>query len=299
MRILPADRPAPLLARPKLLVGFSDVTALHAVLNRAGLATVHGPVVTQLGARAGGRGRPPRGAALGRRPARRARGRCPRPGAGLVAARDDPARPRRRARSSAARSPSSPTCRARRSRRGSTARSSSSRTWARSRTASTATSRSSGSPARSTGSPASPSGSSPAATTPGVLAADVVREAALALGVPAVEGVPAGHEDANFALPLGARATLVAPAPDEEGPPRLLFDGWARGAPRDARAPVLAAAAAALEAGRREGVAPALSAAVLRGGARRPRELPRGAAGAGAAAPAPRTTSSTSPRSRR
>jgi muramoyltetrapeptide carboxypeptidase len=64
----------------------------------------------------------------------------------------------------------------------------------------------------------------------GVLAADVVREAALALGVPAVEGLPAGHEDANFALPLGARATLVAPAPGEEGPPRLLFDGWlARG----------------------------------------------------------------------
>ena len=49
MRILPAVDPAPLLARPKALVGFSDVTALHAVLNRAGLASVHGPVVTQLG----------------------------------------------------------------------------------------------------------------------------------------------------------------------------------------------------------------------------------------------------------
>ena len=64
------------------------------------------------------------------------------------------------------------------------------------------------------------------ATTRGVLAADVVREAVLALGVPAVEGLPVGHEDANFAVPLGARATLVAPAPGEEGPPRLLFDGW-------------------------------------------------------------------------
>jgi muramoyltetrapeptide carboxypeptidase len=61
----------------------------------------------------------------------------------------------------------------------------------------------------------------------GVLAADVVREAVLALGVPAVEGVPAGHDDANFALPLGARATLVAPALGEEGPPRVLFDAWA------------------------------------------------------------------------
>jgi muramoyltetrapeptide carboxypeptidase len=60
----------------------------------------------------------------------------------------------------------------------------------------------------------------------GLLAADVLREAALALGVPAVEGLPVGHEDANFAVPLGARATLVAPGPGDEGPPRLLFDGW-------------------------------------------------------------------------
>src|SRR5512141_438845 len=47
MRILPAVDPAPLLAAPKLLVGFSDVTALHATLNRAGLATVRGPGLTQ------------------------------------------------------------------------------------------------------------------------------------------------------------------------------------------------------------------------------------------------------------
>jgi muramoyltetrapeptide carboxypeptidase len=60
----------------------------------------------------------------------------------------------------------------------------------------------------------------------GVLAADVVREAVLALGVPVVEGLPIGHEDANFAVPLGAPVTLVAPGPGEEGPPRLLFDGW-------------------------------------------------------------------------
>ena len=37
-------------AGPKVLVGFSDVTALHeAVAVRLGLATLHGPVVTQLG----------------------------------------------------------------------------------------------------------------------------------------------------------------------------------------------------------------------------------------------------------
>jgi muramoyltetrapeptide carboxypeptidase len=36
-------------ARPKWLVGFSDVTALHLVANAHGIATVHGPNVTGLG----------------------------------------------------------------------------------------------------------------------------------------------------------------------------------------------------------------------------------------------------------
>lgn len=36
--------------RPKLLVGFSDITALHAALQCAGWVSIHGPVVTQLGA---------------------------------------------------------------------------------------------------------------------------------------------------------------------------------------------------------------------------------------------------------
>ncbi|HSN90046.1 MAG TPA: LD-carboxypeptidase, partial [Anaeromyxobacteraceae bacterium] len=60
----------------------------------------------------------------------------------------------------------------------------------------------------------------------GVEGMAVVREAVAALGVPAIEGLPAGHEDRNLALPLGARATLVAPGPGsgDEGPPRLLFD---------------------------------------------------------------------------
>jgi muramoyltetrapeptide carboxypeptidase len=38
-----------LAARPKWLVGFSDVTALHAMTWRAGIASVHGPNVTGLG----------------------------------------------------------------------------------------------------------------------------------------------------------------------------------------------------------------------------------------------------------
>jgi muramoyltetrapeptide carboxypeptidase len=45
-----ADLPAALVAtHPKLLVGFSDVTALHALWARAGLASIHGPMVAMLG----------------------------------------------------------------------------------------------------------------------------------------------------------------------------------------------------------------------------------------------------------
>lgn len=227
MRLLPAVDPAPLLARPKLLVGFSDITALHAVLNRAGLVTVHGPVVAQLGRLPDdalahleallARTAPPAGA-----------WDIPAPGAGLVASRV--IRPGRA---------SGPLL------GGSLAILS-----------------------HLQGTPFAPRldgailfledvGEKPyqidrylthlrlagaldgiaglavgqlrACDDAGVLGADVVRETALALGVPAIEGLPAGHEDANFALPLGARATLVAPAPNEEGPPRLLFDGWTQG----------------------------------------------------------------------
>lgn len=227
MRILPGIDPAPLLAAPKLLVGFSDVSAFHALLNRAGLATVHGPVVTQLG-------RAPEDAIAhleallsGTAPHPGAWD-VPAPGAGLVASRS--VRPGRA---------SGPLL------GGSLALL-----------------------AHLQGTPFAPPldgailfledvGEKPyridrylaqlrlsgaldhlaglavgrltGCDDGGVLGADVIREVALALGVPAIEGLPAGHEDANFALPLGARATLVAPAPNEEGPPRLLFDGWTAG----------------------------------------------------------------------
>lgn len=62
----------------------------------------------------------------------------------------------------------------------------------------------------------------------GVSGAATVRELVRALGVPAIEGVPVGHEDRNLPLPLGSIVTLVAPAPDQAGPPRLLFDQGAR-----------------------------------------------------------------------
>jgi muramoyltetrapeptide carboxypeptidase len=50
MRLLPGLRPEDLRALPhKPLVGFSDVTALHLALQRAGRVSFHAPVVTQLG----------------------------------------------------------------------------------------------------------------------------------------------------------------------------------------------------------------------------------------------------------
>jgi muramoyltetrapeptide carboxypeptidase len=56
---------------------------------------------------------------------------------------------------------------------------------------------------------------------------DTMRQLVRAMGVPAIEGLRAGHEVDNWALPLGAIATLVAPAPGEPGAPRLLFEGGA------------------------------------------------------------------------
>lgn len=222
MRILPAIDPRPLLERPKLFVGFSDDAAIHAALNRAGLVTVHGPVVTQLGRlpaeplehlRAllfGGAGRP---SADG----------PPAPGAGLVGTAT--------IRAGRATGPL---------------------------LGGTLTILS-----HLVGTPYLPPfdgailfleevGEKPyrvdryltqlrlsglldrvAAIAIGLVTGcddgevrglDVLREAALDLGVPAIEGLEAGHEDRNFALPLGARATLVAPGPGEGGAPRLLFD---------------------------------------------------------------------------
>jgi muramoyltetrapeptide carboxypeptidase len=53
MRLLPClwprvDRRPASQGSAKLLVGFSDITALHAALQAAGRVSVHGPVVTQL-----------------------------------------------------------------------------------------------------------------------------------------------------------------------------------------------------------------------------------------------------------
>jgi muramoyltetrapeptide carboxypeptidase len=49
LRLLPFVDPGALAARPRPIVGFSDGTALLAFAARAGVASIHGPVVTQLG----------------------------------------------------------------------------------------------------------------------------------------------------------------------------------------------------------------------------------------------------------
>jgi len=54
--------------------------------------------------------------------------------------------------------------------------------------------------------------------------AETVRELVRALGVPSIEGLPCGHGARNLALPLGSVVTLLATGPGEAGPPRLLFD---------------------------------------------------------------------------
>jgi muramoyltetrapeptide carboxypeptidase len=59
---------------------------------------------------------------------------------------------------------------------------------------------------------------------PGLSGAETVRDLVHGLGVPAIEGLPAGHEADNRALLLGAVAHVVAPAPGEPGVPRLVFE---------------------------------------------------------------------------
>ncbi|GEJ55869.1 S66 peptidase family protein [Anaeromyxobacter diazotrophicus] len=223
MHLLPRLEPARLLHPPKWVVGFSDVTVLHAALNRAGLVTLHGPLVTTLG-----RATPEALAHLRallfgtEAPAPDGRG-VPGPGQGCVG--------------TAVIRPG--------------------------RAAGTLLGGSLTLLAHLCGTPWLPPlqgavlfledvGEKPyrldryltqlrlagaldgvravvvghltACDADGLTGAEVVRELVHALGVPAIEGVAAGHADHNLALPLGSVVTLVAPEPGEEGPPRLLFD---------------------------------------------------------------------------
>jgi muramoyltetrapeptide carboxypeptidase len=47
VHLLPQLDPGLLLARPRLVLGYSDVTALHLLLARAGVASLHGPMVAR------------------------------------------------------------------------------------------------------------------------------------------------------------------------------------------------------------------------------------------------------------
>lgn len=228
MRILDRIDPAPLVARPKVLVGFSDVTALHALLNRAGLATVHGPVLTQLG-RAPTEAVDHLSALLTGAPAPAPSG-VPAPGAGLAG--------QATLRAGRAEGPlmgGSLTL---------LAHLCGTRFQPGLRGAILALEDVDERPYRLDryltqlrlagaleGLAGVALGQFTECDAQGVRGLEVVREWASELGVPAVEGFAFGHEDLNLAFPLGTRAELVAPGPGEPGPPRLRFTGWAeRGA---------------------------------------------------------------------
>ena len=222
MRLLPRLEAARLLHPPKVVVGFSDITAPHLALNRAGLVTVHGPVVTQLGSLA------PLAldhleALLFGPPAPGAGGSAPPPGSGVPAAAV--IRPGRitgplvggnlRILAHLCGTPWQPRLegavlfledvgeRPYRLDRAMTQ-------------------------LRLAGALDGVAGVALGAFTdcdePGISGAETMRRLTAELGVPAVEGLPAGHQADNRALPLGSVVTLWAPERREEGPPRLAFD---------------------------------------------------------------------------
>ncbi len=211
MRILADLEIAGLLRSPKLVIGFSDVTAIHARLNQAGLVTVHGPVVTQVG-------RLPEDALAPLEALLFGRALEGYPGTGVI----------RPGRASGPLLGGSLTLLA-----------------------------------HLCGTPHLPAfagavlfledvgekpyrldryltqlrlagqleglagvavGQITTCDEPGQSGIEVVRAEVARLGIPAVEGIPSGHEDRNLPLPLGARVTLIAPGPGEAGVPRLLFE---------------------------------------------------------------------------
>ena len=225
MRLLPRLEAARIFHPPKVFVGFSDITALHVALNRAGLATVHGPVVTQLG-RLGPEsldhleallfgGPPP--------PAERRAPVAPAPGRGVLAGAV--------LRAGVASGPllgGSLTVLAHLCGTPWQPRFAGSvlfledvgeRPYRIDRMLTQL--RLSGALDRVS---AVCLGQFTQCDDPDMPGLEVARRLAFELNVPAVEGVQAGHEDVNLALPLGPVATVVAPRHPEEGPPRLVFE---------------------------------------------------------------------------
>ncbi|WP_248343087.1 S66 peptidase family protein [Anaeromyxobacter paludicola] len=218
MRLLPGLDPTPLLARPKWVIGLSDVTALHAALNQAGLVTLHGPMVGQLArlpvaAREHlrdllfGAGRavveasatvvpgtvegPLRGGSLTLLSHLCGTPWQPRLAGAVLFLEDVGEKPYK---------------------------------LDRYLTHLALAGALEGVAGIAVGQLLD---CDRASEPPGASAAEVLRAHARALGVPAVEGIPAGHDDRNFALTLGAPARLVAPAAGEGGAPRLELLGAA------------------------------------------------------------------------
>ena len=186
-------------AGPKVLVGFSDVTALHQAFGaRLGASTIHGPVVTSLGvgddeSRAHLRAMlfdPGQAMTL-----------TPEPVEVLVPGG-------RRGCWSAATSRCSPPTWARGPRSPPRGRSRWSRTSTRTCTGSTGCSPTCSAPGGSTGCAGSRWASSPAAGRRS--RAGLVRDRLVPLGVPTLLGVPTGHADRNLAFPTGVPAVLDA-----------------------------------------------------------------------------------------
>ncbi|HEU4383453.1 MAG TPA: LD-carboxypeptidase [Anaeromyxobacteraceae bacterium] len=221
-RLLPRLEAARLLHPPRVVVGFSDITALHVALNRAGLVTVHGPVVTQLGSLAPAAIDHLEALLFGGAAAGDAGG-APAPGSGVPAAAV--IRPGRitgplaggnlQLMAHLAGTPFQPRLagavlfledvgeRPYRLDRAFTQ-------------------------LRLSGALDGVAGVCLGAFTdcdePGIGGAETMRRLVGDLGIPAVEGIPAGHLPDNRALPLGSVVTLRAPERDGEGPPRLAFD---------------------------------------------------------------------------
>jgi muramoyltetrapeptide carboxypeptidase len=222
MRLLPRLEAARLLHPPRVVVGFSDITALHAALNRAGLVTVHGPMVTQLGSLSlaaldhleallfGPADPAPAGAA-------------PAAGSGVTAAAV--VRPGRATGpllggnlSLLAHLCGTP--------------------WQPRLAGAVLFLEEVGErPYRLdraftqlglSGALEGVAGVCLGAFTdcdePGISGAETARRLVAGLGVPAVAGLPAGHQAENRALPLGSVVTLYAAERPEDGPPRLAFD---------------------------------------------------------------------------
>ncbi len=222
MRLLPRLEAARLLHPPRVVVGFSDITALHGALNRAGLVTVHGPVVTQLGSLS------PAAldhleALLFQPVAPPAAGAALVPGSGLPAsAVIRPGRatgPLQGGNLSLLAHLAGTAWQPRLAGAVLFLEDVGERPYRLDRAFTQL-----GLAGAFEGVAGVCLGAFTDCDEPGISGAETVRRLAAELGVPAIEGLPAGHQPDNRALPLGSVVTLWAPDRPEDGPPRLAFD---------------------------------------------------------------------------